>query len=139
MDGVDPEHNIQDTLSDVWVSDEEIEQVEALANNFVLGNPLAGNAFFRAGGSSVNLSIALDHDFLRWFGGMLKRIYTRALPGLQSDLVILPLNPFRVIQNALDSVYVVWISMLSPEPDFPSVYFGANFQLGACIIPYSLV
>ena len=68
---------------------------------------------------------------------MLKCIYTRALPDLQSEPVMLPLNPFRVIQSTLDSVCAGWISMLSPELDFPSVYFGANFQLGACIIPYT--
>ena len=39
MDGVDPEHNIQDNLSDVWSSEAEIEAVEALADRFVLGNP----------------------------------------------------------------------------------------------------
>ena len=64
MDGVDPEHNSHDNLSDVWASDEEIEQVEALANGFVLGNPLVHSTFFRAGGGSVNLLFALDHDFL---------------------------------------------------------------------------
>ena len=46
MDGVDPEHNIHDNLSDVWASEEEIEEVEALADGFVLGNTRARSAFF---------------------------------------------------------------------------------------------
>ena len=41
MDGVDPEFNIQDNLSDVWSSDLEFQAVEALADGFVLGNPTA--------------------------------------------------------------------------------------------------
>ena len=70
---------------------------------------------------------------------MLKRIYTRALPGLQSDSVMLPLNPFRLMQKALDSVVAAWISKLSREPDFQSIYFGATFLISACIIPSSQV
>ena len=48
MDGVDPEHNIQDNLSDVW---SELSYVEELADNFINGVPSAAHAFVRAGGS----------------------------------------------------------------------------------------
>lgn len=109
MDGVDPEHNIHDNLSDVWASEEEIEEVEALADGFVLGNSRARSAFFRAGGGSVNLMVVLDQDFLLWIGDMLKHMYTRALSDAQSEHVMLPLNPFRVIQNHLNSVCAVWL------------------------------
>ena len=83
MDGVDPEHNIHDNLSDVWASDEEIEAVEALADGFVLGNPMARSTFLRAGGRSVNLMVALDQEFLLWIGELLKHMYTRALTDVQ--------------------------------------------------------
>ena len=83
MDGVDPEHNIQDNLSDIVLSsEEEIEAVEALPDSFVLGNPAARMAFVRAGGASVNIVVAIDHELLLWMGGMLKRIYTPALTNM---------------------------------------------------------
>ena len=71
MDGVDPEHNIQDNLSDVWSSDAEFQAVEALADSFVLGNPAARLAFVRAGGDSINFFVPVDHDLLLWIGGCL--------------------------------------------------------------------
>ena len=76
MDGVDPEINVQDNLSDVWSSDLEFQAVEALADGFVLGNPTARLAFVRAGGNSASFFVTVDHDLLLWMGGMLKRIYT---------------------------------------------------------------
>ena len=82
MDGVHSEHNIQDNLSDIWSFEEEIEAVEALADSFVLGNPAARMAFVRAGGASVNIVVAIDHELLLWMGGMLKRIYTPALTNM---------------------------------------------------------
>ena len=78
--------------------------VEALADGFVLGNPMAHSTFLRAGGDSVNLMVALDQEFLLWIGEMLKRMYTRALTDVQQETVMLPLNPFRVIQHHLNSV-----------------------------------
>ncbi|XP_073355017.1 uncharacterized protein [Aegilops tauschii subsp. strangulata] len=66
-------------------------------------------------------------------------MYTRALSDAQSEHVMLPLNPFRVIQNHLNSVCAVWLSNMVPEQDFMSMVFGASFQLGANIIPRSLL
>ena len=79
MDGVDPEHNVQDNLSDIWSFDSEFQAVEALADGFVNGSPAARLEFVRAGGSSVYLRVAADHEFLLWIGRMLKRIYTPAI------------------------------------------------------------
>ena len=126
-------------MSDVWASEEEIEEVEALADGFVLGNSRACLAFFRAGGVSVNLMVVLDQDFLLWIGDMLKRIYTRALSDAQAEHVMLPLNPFRVIQHHLNFVRAVWLSSMVPEPDLMSMFFGAHFQMGASIIPRNLL
>ena len=69
-------------MSDVWSSEEESEAVEALADIFVLGNAVAHMAFVRAGGASVNIVVAIDHELLLWMGGMLKRIYTPALTNM---------------------------------------------------------
>ena len=101
MDGVDPEHNVQDNLSDIWSSDIEFQAVEALADGFVLGNPTARLAVVRAGGNSASFFVIVDHDLLLWMGGMLKRIYTPALTFQTSEAVMFPLNPFKFIQNQL--------------------------------------
>lgn len=103
MDGVDPEHNVHDNLSDVWSSDSEIEMVEALADAFVTGHPTASMMFMRAGGAPVIVATALDADLLLWMGEMFKRIYT---PALMEDSfsggVVFPL--FRIIKLQLQSL-----------------------------------
>ena len=76
MDGVGPDHNVQDNLSDIWSSDTEFMVVEALTDDFVLGDPAARLAFVRAGGASVNFLVAVDYELLLWMGGCLNA-YTR--------------------------------------------------------------
>ena len=135
MDGVDPEYNVQDNLSDVWSSDYEFQAVEALADGFVLGNPAARLAFVRAGGNSVNFFVAVDHELLLWIGGMLKRIYTPAITFGQSSSVMLPLNPFKVIQHQLNVLAAACLGRVAPEPDVLSDIFCSTFQLGAAVVP----
>ena len=76
MDGVPQEHNLVNTLSDVW---SEFSYVEELADSFINGVPSAVHAFVRAGGSKDAMFFATDSALLSWMGGMLKRIYTRAI------------------------------------------------------------
>ena len=64
MDGVDPEQNVHDNLSDVWASEDEVAAVESLADGFINGNLAAREAFARAGGDSVHVTIMLDHELL---------------------------------------------------------------------------
>ena len=59
---------------DVWSSDVEFQAVEALADGFVLGNPVARLAFIKAGGDSANFFVAVDHELVLWMGRMLKCI-----------------------------------------------------------------
>ena len=76
MDGVSQEHNLVDNLSDVW---SELSYVEELTDNFINGVPSAAHAFVRAGGFVSAVFIAADSELLSWMGGMLKRIYTKAI------------------------------------------------------------
>ena len=59
MDGVDPEQNVHDNLSDVWASKDEVATVESLADGFINGNLAAREAFARAG-------VTLFMSPLRW-------------------------------------------------------------------------
>lgn len=92
LDGVQQEHNDINNLSDVWC---EYSQVEELADNFINGVPAARFAFVRAGGAAVSQLVMADAELLRWIGGMLKRIYTKAImPNVCPEGAIFPLNPF---------------------------------------------
>ena len=113
--------------------------MEALADGFVLGNPTARLAFVRAGGDSANFFVVVDHELLLWMGGMLKRIYTPALTFQRSEAVMLPLNPFKFLQNQLNAAAAAWLEGMVPERDVMSAVFSSTFQLGAVIIPSSLL
>ena len=99
--------------------------MEALADGFVNGNPAARLEFVRAGGSSVFLQVPVDHEFLLWIGGMLKRIYTPAITLQHTSPVMLPLNPFQIIQNHLNAAAAAWIECMVPEPDIFSRIFAS--------------
>ena len=70
---------------------------------------------------------------------MLKCIYTPALTFVQPASVMLPLNPFRVIQNQLNVIAAAWLEGVVPEFDILSVIFGSTFQLGTAVVPNSLL
>ena len=135
MDGVDPEHNVQDNLSDIWSSDSEFQTVDALADGFVNGSPAARREFVRAGGNSLFLQVAVDYEFLLWIGGMLKRIYTPTITLQHISPVMMPLNPFQIIQNHLNAAAAVWIECMVPEPDIFSRIFASALQWGRVIVP----
>ena len=101
--------------------------MEALADGFVLGNPTARLAFVRAGGDSANFFVVVDHELLLWMGGMLKRIYTPALTFQQSEAVMLPLNPFKFLQNQLNAAAAAWLEGMVPERDVMSEMFSSIF------------
>ena len=139
MDGVDPEHNIQDNLSDVWASDSEFQMVDALADGFVQGDPAARLAFVRVGGNSVSFLVAVDYELLLWMGSMLKHIYTPTITFQRSKDVMLPLNPSKFMQLQLSIAAAAWLENMVPEFDVLSAVFSSAFCLGAAIIPSAML
>ena len=128
MDGVQQEHNLVDNLSDVW---SELSYVEELADNFINGVPYAAHEFIRAGGSVSALFFVTDSDLLSWMGGMLKRIYTRAiLPAETPQIACYLLNPFTGIQLHLDRMCLAVLALIRPEVDIFGRIFGSMFQMG---------
>ena len=83
--------------------------------------------------------LLFDQELLLWIGRMLKRIYTPAITFQHHVPVMLPLNPFKLIQNHLNSVAAAWIENMSLELDVLTMIFSATFQLGAAIVPSSLL
>ena len=116
-------------MSDIWSSDSEFQAVEALADGFVHRNPAARLAFVKAGGNPVNFLVAVDHDLLLWIGRMLKHIYTPAITYHQPVPIMLPLNPFKFIQNQLNVAAAAWLENMVPKSDVLSAVFSSSFQL----------
>ena len=52
---------------------------------------------------------------------------------------MLPLNPFRVIQNHFNSIAVAYVLNVTPEPDVMARIFSDRFQSGVCIDPRLLL
>lgn len=70
MDGETPEHNMLENLSDFWSDSFESAEVEAAADDLIVGTTNARIRFGRAGGDPLELRV--DIGLLRWLGFLFK-------------------------------------------------------------------
>ena len=77
MDGVEISDNSSDDAMDAW--NEHIEEVEAAADGFLIGDNSTTLVFVHAGGAVLSLEIPVFHDFSAFLGWMMRQVYTRAI------------------------------------------------------------